>query len=90
MQSVVRKKNPLRMCIFCRKRFFQKELMRLKVSKGDFIFFDGFGRSFYLCASCLDNQRLASKIQKVKQIAKTREQIQLKIEELRSQWQMIK
>ena len=57
------KQIKVRMCIVCRARFFQNELIRLKFCKKnqEVIKFDGAGRSFYICKKCL----LGPKIEKV-------------------------
>lgn len=44
---------PIRMCIVCKNRFQQKELLRYQVKDKDIVVFSGFGRSFYLCKSCI-------------------------------------
>ena len=45
--------KPLRMCISCRVRYTQNELLRLQCISGDLDIFKGTGRSFYLCENCL-------------------------------------
>jgi len=57
-------KRPLRMCIVCRARLEKKELLRLKCESKNLIKYNGFGRSFYICNSCIDEflkQELNSK-----------------------------
>ncbi|RUM65725.1 MAG: DUF448 domain-containing protein [Sulfurospirillum sp.] len=45
-------KSPVRMCICCRERKSQKELIRLQCSDHMLHHFSGTGRSFYLCPEC--------------------------------------
>lgn len=47
----------MRMCVVCRARFHQGELLRLQVKKNAqnepvVCFFGGVGRSFYVCQLC--------------------------------------
>jgi len=51
--------QPTRMCVSCRTRALQSNLFRLQCLNGELRAFDGIGRSFYLCQSCLsDNKKL--------------------------------
>ena len=77
------KRKPVRMCVICRTRFFQKDLIRLKVRDGRLALFDGFGRSFYLCGNCLSDDRIFQKICRIKQLTKDKDQIYLSIQEIR-------
>lgn len=57
-----------RMCVACRGRFSQGNLLRLQVCNGKVLAFRGFGRSFYLCDSCLgakDCDKIVAKIFKI-------------------------
>jgi predicted RNA-binding protein YlxR (DUF448 family) len=45
------------MCIACRSRFPQKDLIRLKQVKEDIVAYDNEGRSFYLCDECSINEK---------------------------------
>jgi len=49
--------KPTRMCISCRQRESQKHLLRLQCKEGELDSFDGVGRSFYLCQSCLNEDK---------------------------------
>jgi predicted RNA-binding protein YlxR (DUF448 family) len=49
--------QPIRMCIACRSRHPQNTLIRLKQSGKEVIAFDGLGRSFYLCDTCVKNEK---------------------------------
>jgi len=46
--------QPIRMCISCRKREYQKDLKRFLCKKGKIEPFLKEGRSFYLCHECLE------------------------------------
>jgi len=48
----MKKNNPIRMCITCRKRESQKTLMRLQLVDNSIVAYQGFGRSIYLCREC--------------------------------------
>ena len=45
--------SPTRMCISCRERDEQSELLRLQCIEGSIETFQKVGRSFYLCENCL-------------------------------------
>jgi len=48
------KNNPVRMCIVCKARIPQSELLRLQVDQGGLRAFTKVGRSFYVCDDCID------------------------------------
>lgn len=50
--------NPIRMCIVCRIRLPQKELIRLQCHDKKIVLYSGFGRSFYICKNCSDSNKL--------------------------------
>jgi len=50
------KKKPIRMCIVCKKRDFQKNLIRLQC-KETLTLFTGSGRSFYVCNECITKKK---------------------------------
>ena len=52
---------PLRMCVSCRQRDSQSNLLRLQCIDGNIDIFKGRGRSFYLCKNCLKEERKLSK-----------------------------
>ncbi len=58
----MKKRVPIRMCIACQKREFQKELIRLQRKEGQMRLYSGEGRSFYLCKACLQGNRHISNI----------------------------
>lgn len=53
--------KPVRMCISCRQRDEQKNLLRLICKDGNLEKFDGNGRSFYICQNCLTLEKQVSK-----------------------------
>jgi len=53
----MKKSNPIRMCISCRSRIPQGNLIRLKQDGELIIAYDGRGRSFYLCSDCILNEK---------------------------------
>jgi len=54
--------QPTRMCISCRERGVQSSFLRLKCVDGMLSSFDSQGRSFYLCISCLNDDKKLSKV----------------------------
>jgi len=53
----MRKNEPIRMCVICRVRKLQKELIRLQHKDSSIIPYSGQGRSFYLCSACSGNDK---------------------------------
>ena len=53
----MKKHLPIRMCVSCRKRAYQKELIRLQKNGDKATKFIGSGRSFYICLDCLENDK---------------------------------
>ena len=51
------KSHPIRMCIICRVRYPQGELLRFKQYEKTIIEYDGIGRSVYLCYKCIENEK---------------------------------
>jgi uncharacterized protein len=45
-------KKTLRTCVVCRSKFEQKELLRLKCEEKKLLFYNNYGRSFYICSEC--------------------------------------
>lgn len=45
--------NPIRMCIGCRGRFKQIDLIRLQFKEAKVVEYTGLGRSFYICKECI-------------------------------------
>jgi len=52
---------PTRMCITCRQRDAQSNLLRLQCIAGTLDVFFGSGRSFYICKTCLNEEKKVSK-----------------------------
>ncbi|NPA29228.1 MAG: DUF448 domain-containing protein [Epsilonproteobacteria bacterium] len=57
--------DPVRMCIHCRRRFLQAQLIRLQCENNHLRPFRGQGRSFYLCTSCIDEPKLRKRMAKL-------------------------
>jgi len=55
-------KQPIRMCISCRKRDSQNKLYRLQCNDGSLDVFKGVGRSFYICENCIVDEKRISKV----------------------------
>ncbi len=49
--------QPTRMCLSCRERNEQQNLLRLQCKDGEISSFNGVGRSFYLCQDCLKEDK---------------------------------
>ncbi len=73
----VKWKIPIRMCVVCKKRFFQNELNRFQCINQRLVSFSGKGRSFYICNDCLKDKKFIKFISKKCNISKekAREQI---------------
>ncbi|MDF1874555.1 DUF448 domain-containing protein [Sulfurimonas sp. SAG-AH-194-I05] len=48
---------PIRMCVSCRDRHEQKLLVRLQCKEGSLEAFNNNGRSFYICNTCILNEK---------------------------------
>ncbi|KIM06554.1 MAG: hypothetical protein KU29_08450 [Sulfurovum sp. FS06-10] len=53
----MRKNKPVRMCLACRERELQKNLIRLQEDNHTIFPYTGQGRSFYLCTICCENEK---------------------------------
>ena len=49
--------QPNRMCVSCRERDIQDNLTRLKCENGLLDVFNGKGRSFYICKTCMVDEK---------------------------------
>jgi predicted RNA-binding protein YlxR (DUF448 family) len=49
--------QPTRMCVSCRQKEAQFNLLRLKCNNAELALFNGVGRSFYLCNNCLNEDK---------------------------------
>ena len=76
----MKKSQPTRMCIACRSRHPQNTLIRLKLSGKDVVVYDGQGRSFYLCADCVKNEKKVKGL--VKRFKQDKEQFTKLLKEL--------
>jgi predicted RNA-binding protein YlxR (DUF448 family) len=54
--------HPVRMCIVCRGRFEQSVLLRLQCREAKLERYNGMGRSFYLCLSCIDHKKTSGQL----------------------------
>ena len=45
--------KPIRMCVVCKGRFYQKELYKFRSLNGEIILNLGNARSFYICKNCI-------------------------------------
>lgn len=48
--------NPIRMCINCRDRALQTDLIRLQCKDKILIHYTNLGRSFYICQTCVETK----------------------------------
>ncbi|MDA3969403.1 DUF448 domain-containing protein [Helicobacter ibis] len=75
--------NPTRMCIKCRNRLLQCELIRLQYINSKLIKFSGFGRSFYICHTCKESKNTSDILLRVCKIDKKyKDQINQELKEL--------
>ncbi len=58
----------VRMCIKCRKRLLQQELLRLQSNDNTLRSFSGVGRSFYVCKECLEQPKILHSIIKINKL----------------------
>jgi len=63
------------MCVVCRGRLSQAEMLRLQCKNNEIIPFCGIGRSFYICKDCINNKKLDKIIQRICKIDKTNSKI---------------
>ncbi len=69
----------VRMCVVCRQRDLQKNLIRFKSLESALQLYDGSGRSFYVCRVCLPQRKA---YQMIKRIVKKADSLQEQIEEI--------
>ncbi|HCD73752.1 MAG TPA: DUF448 domain-containing protein [Helicobacter sp.] len=74
-----------RMCIKCRGRFQQKELLRLQNINYSLCEFSGKGRSFYVCEECLAQPKTFQIVIKMNKLQVNEEQIE-HIKEIWNLW----
>ena len=63
-------KKPIRMCVVCKKRDLQENLIRLQCKENNLTYFSGIGRSFYVCYNCINTKKFINFISKVCKITK--------------------
>jgi len=57
--------KPLRMCIGCRSKISQKQLLRLQCDENKkLVPFTNYGRSFYICKECIEHTLTENKNKK--------------------------
>ena len=64
-------KKILRTCVVCKEKFEQKELLRLKCEEKKLMFYNNFGRSFYICSGCEGYLQSDLKTKEYKKIEKS-------------------
>ncbi|CAM3559874.1 MULTISPECIES: DUF448 domain-containing protein [Helicobacter] len=75
--------NPIRMCIVCRNRFPQAQLIRLQYKDSVLKCHQGAGRSFYLCSSCKETPKASDSIAKICKLDKKhKENIKFALKEI--------
>lgn len=74
--------QPTRMCISCRGKDTQANLIRLCCVDGEISLFSGKGRSFYLCNNCQDDEKKLSKALMRQCKSNKREQLMNKLKEI--------
>jgi len=63
------------MCVVCKNRLSQSEMLRLQCKNKKIIPFSGIGRSFYICKDCINDKKLDKIIQRICKIDKTNSKI---------------
>lgn len=75
--------NPMRMCIVCRDRFPQAQLIRLQYKDSVLVRFCGVGRSFYLCPTCKEKPKASDCIARICKLDKKhKEMIKFALKEI--------
>ena len=72
------RKEPIRMCIACRKRDSQSVLVRLQFINNRLIPYSGSGRSIYVCKECCKDRVKITKLSKRFKIDKEALKVMLK------------
>jgi len=63
---MARKLNkPERMCVGCRERLAQNQMLRLQCIEKKLFAYKNSGRSFYLCDECIDSKKIARTLARV-------------------------
>jgi len=74
--------QPTRMCVSCREKEQQSNLLRLSCVDGDIFPYMGNGRSFYLCGSCQNDEKRLSKALMRQCRSSKKEQLMNKLKEI--------
>ncbi len=74
--------RPTRMCIACRTKDFQGDLLRLVCVDAELSMFLGRGRSFYLCKECFLDEKMSSKALMRQCRSNKKEQLMNKLKEI--------
>ena len=77
-----------RVCVKCRKRFHQKELLRLQCDGDSLCEFSGKGRSFYVCWECVGQPKTLQVILKINKL-KPNENYAVRLKEISNQWKKL-
>jgi len=70
------------MCVVCKSRLSQAEMLRLQCKNKEILPFNGIGRSFYICNDCINDKKLDKIIQRICKISKINKEIIRKIKEM--------
>jgi len=71
------------MCVVCKSRLAQNEMLRLQCKEKEIISFSGQNRSFYICKSCINDKKLDKIIQRICKANKEKsKQLVIKIKEM--------
>lgn len=73
------------MCVCCRNRLSQQNLLRLQVQDNEIYEWRQSGRSFYLCKNCIGNDKFINKI--CKSLRLKNDNISNHLKEIVSKWQ---
>jgi len=60
------------MCVVCKNRLLQNEMLRLQCKNQEILPFNGMGRSFYICNDCINDKKLDKIIQRICKIDKSK------------------
>ena len=55
----------IRMCVVCRDRLLQQDMLRLQCQNNRIQKFNGVGRSFYICKECINSKKLDKIMQRI-------------------------
>jgi predicted RNA-binding protein YlxR (DUF448 family) len=78
-------KKPVRTCINCRGKFHQNNLLRLQCINKQLDVYKGFGRSFYLCDDCV-NQDINRLCKSIYRQCKNKADYEKQLKEIIEEW----